>query len=277
MSEGKDILYEVRGKVAIITLNSPEERNSLSMKQYYLLGKLMEKADKDPNTVVTIFQSTGKYFSTGASTNDDDFNELGETDPSRQSEDFWMRHFLARNVWLTDIFHNHSKVLVGALNGPVIGLSTGLFSHCDLIYAMDTSKVYLLAPFANLGLVGEGAACATLFLRLGWSKASEALLFSRPIRGPDLKALGFINQSFDGQFNSTEEFNEGIYKQVIEQFDHLYPPSILANKKLLRDCRDKLINDISVKEAVTGLHRWTNGIPQDRFFQLVTGQIRHKL
>lgn len=237
----------------------------------------MEKADKDPNTVVTIFQSTGRYFSTGASTNDDDFIDLGDTDPSRTSEDFWLRQFLARNIWLTDLFHNHSKVLVAAMNGPVVGLTTGLLSHCDLIYAMDSSKVYLLAPFANLGLVGEGAACATLFLRLGWSKASEALLFSRPIRGPELKSLGFINETFDGQFSSTEEFNEGIYKRVVDQFDHLYVPSILANKKLLRDCRDKLINDISVKEAVTGFHRWTEGVPQDRFYQLVTGQIKHKL
>ncbi|KAG7195922.1 uncharacterized protein KQ657_002308 [Scheffersomyces spartinae] len=275
MSEGKDILYEVRGKVAIITLNLPKALNALNFDQYLLLGKLMEKADAEESTAVTIIQSTGRFWSAGANTHGIDSEEAKK----QQNDDqhvVWLGNFTARNVWLTDTFAKHSKVIVVAANGPAIGLSAALMAQADLIYVKEEKDFWILTPFSNLGLVAEGASSATLFLRLGWSKASEALLFSRPIKGPDLKSLGFINQSYDGQFKSTEEFNDAIYKQIIDQFDHLYVPSIIANKKLLKDNINKLISAANTEEGIGGFNRFVKGIPQQRFQMLNDKKLKHK-
>lgn len=269
------ITYEVRGKVAVITINVPQKLNALNSAGYLLLGKHMEAADAEEDTVVTLIQSSGRFFSAGADFSD---SAISTDDKKPFDHEFWLGRFVGRNTWITDLFHNHRKVLVTALNGPVIGLSAGLVAHSDLIYSIDDSKVYVLAPFSNLGLVAEGAASATLFLRLGWSKASEAILFSRPIPGAELSKLGFINKSYgDHKFKSTEEFNKKVYDDVVAQFEGLYEPSILANKQLLKANRDKLVLSANSTEAVEGFRKWQEGAPQRRFKQLSLKQIKHKL
>lgn len=271
----EDILYEVKGKVTVITLNLPTRLNALNGTQYLELAKLMAMADEEEDTIATVIQSTGRYFSAGANVSD---GSLVVDDPAELfSHDFWFKNFVGRNAYLVDLFHNHKKVLVAALNGPVIGLSAALVALCDIVYAIDEKKVFLLAPFANLGLVAEGSASSTLFLRLGWSKAAEALLFSQPIPGKDLDKLGFFNTTYNGEGLTTEEFNAKVLNDVQTKLEGLYEPSIFANKQLLKANRDQLINSANSKELIIGFNRWIEGIPQQRFVQIANKQIKHKM
>lgn len=273
MSE-TDITYEIRGRTTIITLNLEKSLNALTGAQYQRLGMLMEDADKEEDTVVTLIQSTGRYFSAGANFSDP---AILKADPNEIfSHEFWFGKFVARNVWITDLFHNHSKVLVGAVNGPVIGLSGALLALCDLIYVKEEKDFFLLAPFSNLGLVAEGASSSTFFLRIGWSLASEALLLARPISGKDLYRVGFINRSFDGQFKTTAEFNEHIYTTLNSQFENLHEDSIFQNKQLLKANRDQLIKSSTSAEVIRGFNKWLEGVPQSRFAQLAQKDIQHK-
>lgn len=276
MSEGEDILYEVREKVTIITFNIPKKLNALNGDQYLLLAKLVERADREEDTVMTLIQSTGRYFSAGANIAD---KGLSNVDPEHLfSHEYWLDKFVARNVYLTDLFHNHTKILAAAVNGPVIGLSAAMLALCDLVYVMDETKFFLLAPFSNLGLVAEGAASATLFLRLGWSKSAEALLLARPIPGTELNKLGFINKNYgDVKFDSVEQFNQRVHDDLVSQFQGLYEPSIFANKQLLKANRDQLINSANSREVIKGFNRWVKGVPQERFMKLYQKDIQHKM
>lgn len=275
MSEGKEILYEVKDKVTIITLNLPERLNALNSACYLLLGKLMERANEEEDTVVTLLQSTGRYFSAGA-----DFNDKGVAKlPADKlfSHEYWLGAFAGRNLYLTDIFSNHKKVLVTALNGPVIGLSAGIVFLSDLVYAIDENKVSVTAPFSKLGLVAEGASSATFFQRLGWAKASEAIIFGQKIPGTDLNKAGLFNKSYhEHNFKTTEEFNAQVLADLQSQYEGLYEPSILANKQLLKANRDLLINSANSREAVEGFFRWTQGIPQSKFAEMLQDAMEKK-
>lgn len=274
--EGEDILYEVKDRVVVITINMPGVLNAMNGNQYVLLGQLVEKADAEPDTVVTIIQSTGRFFSAGANFADKGLSNAKAEDLF--SHKYWLEHFVSRNAWLTSLFSNHKKVLVAALNGPVIGLSAALVALCDLIYVMNDAKFYLLCPFSNLGLVAEGGASASLWMRLGWSKASEAILFARPIPGPELKSLGFINKSYnEHNFKTAEEFNTQIYKDVVHQFKDLHEDSIFKNKQLLKMNRDSLVHSASSHEIIDGFNKWIEGVPQSRFMQLAQKDIKHKM
>lgn len=276
MSESSEFFYEVRGKVAIITLNLARKLNALNGGQYLELAKLVAKADAEETTIATIIQSTGRYFSAGA--NIQDLSKMKLEDPAELfSHDFWFKNFVGRNAYLVDLFHNHKKVLVAALNGPVIGLSAALTALCDLVYCIDESKVFMLTPFSNLGLVAEGSSSATLFLRLGWSKSAEALLLSKPIPGEDLNKLGFFNKVYTGQGLTPEQFNEEVFKEVSGKLAGLYEPSIFHNKDLLRANRDQFVNSANSKELIMGFNKWIQGIPQQRFLQLSNKEIKHKL
>jgi peroxisomal 3,2-trans-enoyl-CoA isomerase len=230
------------------------------------LGKLVEEADAEEDTVMTLIQSTGRYFSAGANFADKAFTEADMSELF--THEFWFGRLVGRNVWLTDIFLNHKKILAAAVNGPVIGLSTGLLSLCDLIYVKDEKDFFLSAPFATLGLVAEGASSSTLFLRLGWSLSSEALLLGKRISGQDLTRVGFINRSFDGQFKTTEEFNEYIYNMLNDQFENLHEDSIFKNKQLLKANRAQLVQSANSSEIVQLLGKWLEGVPQAKFAEL---------
>lgn len=276
MSQNSDILYEVKGKVTVITLNLAKKLNALNGSQYLELAKLVAQADEEEGTVATIIQSTGRYFSAGA--NILDLSNLGVEDSSELfSHDFWFKNFVGRNAYLVNLFHNHKKILVAALNGPVVGLSAALTALCDLIYCNDEKKVFMLTPFSNLGLVAEGSSSATLFFRLGWSKSAEALLLSKPISGEDLNKLGYFNKVFTGKGLTTEQFNEEVYKEIAEKLDGLHEPSIFLNKDLLRANRDQLVNSANSKELIMGFNKWIEGVPQFRFLQLANKEIKHKL
>lgn len=276
MSED-EILYEVKDRVAVITLNLPLKLNALTGLQYLELAKLVAQADEEEETVATLIQGTGRYFSAGANVADRSLAGSVEDPAELFSHDFWFKNFVGRNAYLVDLFHNHTKVLVAALNGPVIGLSAALVALCDLVYAIDEDKVFMLTPFSNLGLVAEGASSLTLFLRLGWSKAAEALLFSKPIPGRELDKLGFFNKTYTGEGLTTEQFNETVLKELVSKFDGLYEPSIFANKQLLKSNRDLLINSANSKELIVGFNRWIQGIPQQRFVQIANKEIKHKM
>lgn len=276
MLEQEDISYQVRDKTTIITLNIPKKYNALNGEQYMKLAKFVEQADREEDTLVTMIQSSGKFFSAGANVADKGLAEAKSEDLF--SHEYWLSNFVARNTYITNLFHTHRKVLVAAVNGPVIGLSAALLALCDLIYVKNDAEFYLLTPFSNLGLVCEGGTSATLFLRLGWSKASEALLFARPIPGTELNKLGFINKSYnDYKFESTEQFNEQVYKDITSQFEHLHEESILENKQLLKAGREELIHSANSREVVLGLNKWVQGIPQSKFVQLAQKDIKHKM
>lgn len=276
MAESEDVLYEVRDRVTIITLNIPDKLNALNGAQYLQLAKYMEEADKEENTLATIIQLTGRYFSAGANVADKKLSQM-ENPEQLFSHEYWLQNFVGRNVYLTDLFHNHKKVLVAALNGPVIGLSLALVALCDLVYCNDEDKVMMITPFSNLGLVAEGGLSATLFVRLGWSIASEALLLAKPIQGRTMNRLGFFNKTFTGEGLTTEQFNEEVYKDLSYKFEGLYEPSIFANKQLLKANREQLISSTNAREVVEGFQRWIQGVPQMRFVEIANKQRKHKM
>jgi peroxisomal 3,2-trans-enoyl-CoA isomerase len=281
MSVEESVLYEVKGKTAIITLNLPKIYNALGFDEYQRLDELVQKAARDPNTLVTLIQSTGKFFSAGA-------NVTGGSRPHpdydaslSQEENYKLqrRHFVgnfgARNLSITETFYRHPKVLVVALNGPVIGLSAALVALADFIYALDTT--YFLVPFANIGLVAEGAASYSLVQRLGWTKANEALLASQPISAKDMTERGLVNKMFSSKEFSTEQFNKHVLSIVEKTFFGLDPNSIMDIKKLIHLSLDKSFAEANHAEVIGGIEKFSLGIPQKRFAALAAKSLRHKI
>lgn len=279
MTEGRDILYEVRDKVAIITLNLPKELNALDGPQYLLLGTLIERADKEKDTTVTFIRSTGRYFSAGANvkfvSGAKGSSGLDTGDLKGLEEvDYWLSKFTARNAYLTTVFQDHTKVLVAALNGPVVGLSSALVAMCDFIYAMN-EKVFLLTPFANLGLVSEGAAAATLVQRLGLSVANEALLLSRPINAKRLESLGFVNKIYN--MNDTDKFNDLVLEEFWTMCKDLDLNSVKDIKRIIKSTFIQEWQSVNSQEVVGGLFKWLDHVPQKKFKKMAKRQMQHKL
>ncbi|VVT53505.1 uncharacterized protein SAPINGB_P003607 [Magnusiomyces paraingens] len=284
-----EITYEVKGKTAVITLNIPQLYNALSGAEYRRLEQLVLLAAQNPDTIVTLIQGTGKFFSAGANlgsgsgSKKEDTIELKQIDDPSDPAEYenqkvrtaYAYSFGTRNLTITESFYNHPKVLVVALNGPVIGLTSSLVAMADFIYARDTA--WLLTPFSNIGLAPEGAASFSLAYRLGHSKASELLLSSTPIDANELYRLGFVNKLYSSEEYTTESFNETIQKLIQEKFYHLHPESLIITKELMRKSTAKNYAEANALEVVAGTDQFTKGVPQKRFAALAKRELKHKL
>lgn len=273
----KQVLYEVKGKVAIITMNRPKQYNAMNIFHYWAMEEHVKRAAEEPNTVATIIQSTGKYFSAGADVTSTASAPMAQGD---NHEVDWMARrdlagrFTGRNAIIADTFWNHPKVLIVALNGPVVGLTSGIISLADFIFARESA--FLLTPFANLGLVPEGGSSFALPVRLGLSLANKALLAAEPIQAEEMYRAGFVNKLFPASM-STEEFNAEVLKYVEHRFSTLSPQSLKEIKQIVHQPYASHFGQASSAEIIGGLDKFARGIPQERFAMIATGQLKHKL
>ena len=262
-------------RIAIITLNNPKKLNSMNQANYYRLSCLLREVAAKPEVSITILTGTGRFFSAGA--------DVTSTRPggSGSSPDVARRDmlsgFVANNLDITRSFYTHPKILVGALNGPTVGLSAAMMGFCDFIYA--TPHAWFLTPFSSLGLVAEGGASASLVQRMGLSTANEALLMSRKIGIDKLVHCGFVNKVFKGK---DEKDSDGFLKQVIAEVEdklgeHLNQESLIEIKKLIRAPTLESLEAQGVREVMGGMQRFVSGAPQEEFRKIASGEKKHKL
>ncbi|KAI5302342.1 hypothetical protein KEM56_000775 [Ascosphaera pollenicola] len=189
------------------------------------------------------------------------------------------RSFVVNNLDITNTFNTHSKILIFALNGPAVGLSAALAGFADFVYAAP--HTFLLTPFASLGLVTEGAASVALVQRLGLAKANEALIMGKRIGCDELVATGFVNRVFSAQSGREDDdvgFLARVFVEIEERLgEELNQESMLMIKGLIRAPYRDVIEKANVKEVFAGMQRFCDGIPQEEFMKLASGQKRHKM
>ncbi|MBN8900209.1 MAG: enoyl-CoA hydratase/isomerase family protein, partial [Rhodospirillales bacterium] len=130
-----------QGSTLEIRFDRPEKRNALSRAMYARVVEALEGADTDAAVRVVLLTGTGSYFTSG---NDiSDFQRRASGNEQRDGSPF-----------LTAL-SSLKKPLVGAVNGPAIGVGTTMLAHCDLVIAAKSARFVM--PFTSLGLVPEAA------------------------------------------------------------------------------------------------------------------------
>ncbi|KAK5122829.1 hypothetical protein LTR85_003744 [Meristemomyces frigidus] len=265
------ILYETRGKVAIITLNLEKKLNAMTQDYYFRISQLLRQIAKDDSIYITVLTGKGRFFSAGA-----DVSISRAAIPGQDPYQQWLRSFLASNLNFTQAFYTHPKILVAALNGPAVGLSAAMIGFADFVYAAP--HTFLLTPFSSLGLVSEGLASRTFVRRLGIAKANEALIMSKRITCAELVQCGFVNKVFETKPNESDKFLELVLQEVDERLgSHLVPDSMTRIKALIQRPERELLDAQGVAEVFGGLDRFVAGIPQEEFRKIASGEKKHKL
>ncbi|KAK5118470.1 hypothetical protein LTR62_002985 [Meristemomyces frigidus] len=259
------------GRIAIVTLDKPKKLNALTKDDFFQLSKCLREIDEVEEVVITIIVGKGRFFSAGADVATDRSTPAG-LDPWRHA----LKDTTASIFNITQAFYTHSKLLVTALNGPVVGLVSALVSFSDFIYC--TPHTYLLAPFTSLGLVPEGGSSWGFIRRMGVAKANEALIASRKLPSPELLACGYVNEIFNCSVGEEEKFLGMVLSKVDDLLGtHLVASSMLKTKALSSEPLRQQIDKQMVVELFTGLDRAARGIPQLEFAKIKSGAKRHKL
>lgn len=265
------VTLEVRGKIAIITLNLEKKLNAMTQDLYFRLSQLMREVAKRDDVFITVLTGKGRFFSAGADVSISRAAQPG-VDPYKQ----WLQSFVANNLNITQAFYSHPKILVTALNGPAVGLSAALVGFSDFIYAAP--HAFILTPFSSLGLVAEGGASRGFVQRMGIAKANEALIMSKRITSEELVQCGFVNKVFDTKPTEQAKFLDLVLKEVNDRLgDHLVSDSLTKIKGLIRKPEREILDAQGVAEVFGGLERFLSGVPQEEFSKIASGAKKHKL
>src|SRR6476660_8691679 len=155
-----EIVTEHAGSILRVQLNRPTKRNAMTSAMYLSLASIVGEAANDDSTRVVLWHGAGDSFCAGNDIEDFLNNPPG---PGESPQ--------AR---LMEALVNFDKPLVAAVQGAAIGGGTTMLTHCDFIYAGESTRFQM--PFINLAVVPEFGSSCSVPARIGHLRAAELIL-----------------------------------------------------------------------------------------------------
>ncbi|MFK7991273.1 MAG: enoyl-CoA hydratase/isomerase family protein [Sandaracinaceae bacterium] len=181
------VLYERDGDVGVLTLNRPDNRNSMTEEILEGVAARAQEARDDAAIRCLVLTGRGRCFSAGA-----DFKSQIQRDAAGRTPHERSYAMYAPFLSLLDV----EVPIVGAINGHAVGGGFGLSLMCDLRYVREDAKYG--ANFTRLGL-HPGMAVSYLLPRLvGLPQASEWLYTGRLFDGHEGARAGLFNAALQG-------------------------------------------------------------------------------
>jgi enoyl-CoA hydratase/carnithine racemase len=187
------IAYEVADRVATITLDRPDRLNAFTITMQRELCAALDEVDADPDVRAVVVTGRGRGFCAGADlaggeASFDASSDQGRAIVARQPDG--RRRDEGGLVALR--FFGCTKPVIGALNGPAVGVGVTMTLPFDVRLASTTARFGFV--FARRGLVPE--ACSSWFLPrvVGISRAMEWCATGR-VFGPDEALAGGLVRS----------------------------------------------------------------------------------
>ena len=191
-----EILYEVDGPVATVTLNRPEALNAWTTRMAAEVRHAMGEAERDPAVVGIVVTGAGRGFCAGADMNllaglsegdrGDAWIDDGSTEVGRSS---WGDDLRGEYTYLMSV----PKPIVAAINGPIAGMGVPIALSCDLRYMAEDAV--LTTSFSQRGLVAEWGVSWLLPRLVGSAVALDLLFSARKIDGREAERLGVVNRA----------------------------------------------------------------------------------
>ena len=179
------LLREDHDGIAVLTLNRPAARNSLSEALLQALGDALTAIAHDRNVRVVVLAATGPAFSAG--------HDLKELNAHRSDDDRGRAYFKK----IMDMCSAVMQQIV-TLPQPVIASvqGTATAAGCQLVASCDLAVASAAARFATPG-VNIGLFCSTPMVALSRNvsrkAAMEMLLTGELITAEDAARIGLVN------------------------------------------------------------------------------------
>jgi enoyl-CoA hydratase len=180
------VLTEIRGAIAILTLNRPEKLNALNYALVDRLVQLLDKIESDAAIRAVILTGAGdRAFSAGA-----DITEFSES--VRQGPDAAVQAFVRRGQAMTARIEAFPKPVIVAVNGVAFGGGCEITEAAHLAVASDQAS--FAKPEINIGIPPTFGGTQRLPRLAGRRRALELLLTGDPFSPQRAYELGLVNR-----------------------------------------------------------------------------------
>ena len=175
------ISQELRGRVAILTLNRPEAMNAINMKMRSELRTALDELKRDAQVDAVILTGAGeKAFSAGMDLRE--FAAMNANIPVAEMKRF--RWEQGEGIAAFD------KPIIAAINGLAIGGGVELTLLCDFAFAADHSSF----AFGEVkrGLIPGNGGTQRLSRRVGTARALDMILTGRTVTAAEALSIGLV-------------------------------------------------------------------------------------
>ncbi len=178
------VLVEKHGRIAVVSLNSPEKLNALGPDNVHELKRAVDGLDEDGETTVMVLTGKGRGFCSGL-----DLSRVPQlSGKPLQSRLTWPRPRF--DLHPTFVLRNANFPVIGAINGVAAGAGFGLALACDLRIASEQAK--LACVFMKRGLMPDFGLNFTLSKVVGSQKALELILTNATLDAEEALRLGIV-------------------------------------------------------------------------------------
>ena len=179
-------LMELRGRVAVITLNRPERKNPLTFDSYAELRDTFRAVDREGSARAVVISGAGGNFCSGG-----DVHEI--IGPLLEMDGVGLLEFTRMTGDLVKAMRSCPLPVIAAVDGVCAGAGAAVAMAADLRVGTARSRTAFL--FARVGLAGcDMGACALLPRLIGQGRATELLLTGRSMGGEEAGETGFFNR-----------------------------------------------------------------------------------
>lgn len=183
MTGAEAVLYEVRDRVALVTLNRPERLNAWNGDLAAGYFGSLDRAAADPEVGAIVVTGAGRGFCAGA-----DMDVLqgieaggGEGGGARETRDATYAMSIPKPV-------------IAAVNGACAGLGLVHAVACDVRFAAEGAK--FTTAFSRRGLIAEHGISWTLPRLVGQANALDLLMSGRVVLADEARELGLVSRVY---------------------------------------------------------------------------------
>jgi len=179
------LLYEVKDRIATLTLNRPERLNALGGTLREDLFAAVTAAAADPHVGVLVITGAGRGFCSGG-----DVKSMSERDQAGQASTTNERLAPVRDRCILAM-RDCPKPIIAAVNGAAAGAGMNLALACDMRIASNTAK--FSQAFVKRGLAPDWGGSYFLPRVVGTAKACELIFTGEAIDAAEALKLGIVN------------------------------------------------------------------------------------
>ena len=182
----KHFRWQMRGDVALITLNRPEKKNPLTFESYAELRDTFRRlVDCDDVGAVVVTGAGGNFCSGG------DVHEI--IGPLTKMDAGGLLQFTRMTGDLVKAMRACPRPVIAAVDGVCVGAGAIIAMASDMRIATPEAMTAFL--FVRVGLAGcDMGACAILQRIVGFGRASELLFTGRSMSAEEGERWGFYNR-----------------------------------------------------------------------------------
>ncbi|MGF6428062.1 MULTISPECIES: enoyl-CoA hydratase [Bradyrhizobium] len=197
-----ELLCVIRDRVAVITLNRPDARNSLSDTLTPALRTMIRTCGENPEVGALLVTGAGKAFCAGG--NVKGMGAHRDKKKLEMSYEDKVADLQERQRLLTGALASVRKPTIAALPGPAVGAGLAIAMACDIRIAAQSA--FISTGYLRVALSGDYGMAWLLTRLVGTSRARELMFTSEKVDAAKCEQIGLVNRVVPDEMLQDEAF-----------------------------------------------------------------------